>query len=291
MTTPLDLLPATTHMAGVTLKVADLDRMIDFYQQGVGLTLLQQAGGVAVLGRAGTVVLTLEHAPELKYAPAEHAGLFHTAVLFEQEADLAASLYSVARRFPRAFTGSADHLVSKAFYFDDPEGNGLELYWDRPRSEWTWSGGEVQMASLALDPNQFVTGALSAEPSAQSLGAAALDIGHVHLKVGDIPTGRQFYVDTMGFEVTANFGTQALFVSAGGYHHHLAMNTWQSRGAGPRFPALGLGQVAITVPAVDDLQALADRLRQRSVAAEFDGAVLTVRDPWQNLVRVEVGQS
>ncbi|RIJ77748.1 VOC family protein [Nakamurella silvestris] len=291
MSTRSDLLPSTTHMAGVTLKVADLDGMINFYRDGVGLSLLAQTGPLAVLGRAGTTVVTLEHSPELKHAPAGHAGLFHTAVLFEQEADLAASLYSVARRYPRAFTGSADHLVSKAFYFDDPEGNGLELYWDRPRSEWTWSGGEVQMASLVLDPNRFISQSLTDEPTAASVGAAALDIGHVHLKVGDIATGREFYVETMGFEVTANFGTQALFVAAGGYHHHLAMNTWQSHGAGPRFPALGLGQVSVAVPAVDDLQALADRLAHRDVPVEYDGAVLTVRDPWENLVRVEVGQA
>src|SRR5690606_28037910 len=150
-----------------------------------------------------------------------------------------------ATTFDGSFTGSADHLVSLAFYFDDPEGNGVELYWDRPREEWRWQDGSVAMDTLPLDPNGFIaehrvapgdlaaTGAVAATGAAAAPGSAAASIGHVHLKVGNIDVARAFYVDTLGFEVTVGSWPGALFASAGGYHHHLGMNAWQSRGAGP----------------------------------------------------------
>ena len=285
MTTSQDILAADTAMGAVTLKVANLDRMIAYYQLGVGLTLLAQEGDSAILGRPGKPSLVLELAPELQHASQNAAGLFHTAFLFDTKADLAASVYSVAQKFPNTFTGSSDHLVSEAFYFDDPEGNGVELYWDRDPSAWKWNGNTIEMATLYLDPNRYLQEHLT-EAGATDVGASASGIGHVHLKVGDIQTAKQFYVDTVGFEVTTEFGAQALFVSAGGYHHHLGMNTWQSSGAGTRTPALGLGEVSIQVPGADDLGALAERLSSRSVAFSRDDNELRFDDPWANLVRV-----
>lgn len=280
-----DILDADTSMGAVTLQVGDLDRMVRFYETGVGLTLLSLEGGRAVLGRPGNPSLVLEVAPELKYASATAAGLFHTAFLFEDEGDLASSVYSVATRYPAAFTGSSDHLVSKAFYFDDPEGNGVELYWDRPREEWMWTNGRVAMDSVFLDPNAYLTEKLT-EAGAERATDGRTGVGHVHLKVGDIATARRFYVDTVGFEVTTEFGSQALFVSAGGYHHHLGMNTWRSKGAGERTPALGLGEVSVQLPTADGLGALRERLRARGVQVADDGRELTFDDPWRNLVRV-----
>jgi catechol 2,3-dioxygenase len=227
----------------------------------------------------------LRHATALRHAPASAAGLFHTAVLFDSPAALATAVYSVATRYPQSFTGSSDHLVSQAFYFDDPEGNGVELYWDRPRSDWQWDGGTVRMGTLALDPNAFLQQHLS-EQQVRPLGD--IGVGHVHLKVGDIATASAFYVGVLGFETTARFGDQALFVSAGGYHHHVGMNTWQSRGAGPRTPALGLGQVALRLPDAEALGALADRLRTAGVAVQDDGRELVFSDPWRNAVRALV---
>ena len=241
--------------------------MTDYYARGVGLTVIGQEGDRVTLGRQGVPSVVLEHTPLLKHAPSSAAGLFHTAILFDQQADLASSVFSVARHFPSSFTGSSDHLVSKALYFDDPEGNGVELYWDRPREQWGWENGRVAMATEYLDPNGFLRENL-ADPDALD-GAAA--VGHVHLKVGDIGTAHQFYVDTVGFEVTAEYGTQALFVSAGGYHHHLAMNTWQSRGAQGRWPALGLGEVTIELPTADERGALGARLASRGIAVRDDG--------------------
>jgi len=280
-----DLLATDTVMGAVTLRVADLDGMVAYYRDAVLLDLLSQDGSVAVLGRGGVPAVILQHAPELRHAAPRSAGLFHTAILFETEAALAAAVHSVATRHPGSFTGSSDHLVSKAFYFDDPEHNGVELYWDRDRTQWSWTHGRIEMSTLFLDPNAFLREHLTEEAIAQPrLGGAS--VGHVHLSVGDVATAKEFYVDRLGFETTIAYGGQALFVSAGGYHHHMAMNTWNSLGAGRRQLALGLGQVEIVVPAADDLGALGERLRAASVATADDGRTLSFEDPWANTLRV-----
>lgn len=280
-----ELLAAGTVMGSVTLRVADLDAMTAYYRDAVTLTVLAQHSGHSVLGRGGTPIVILEHAPDLVHAGQRQAGLFHTAILFETEADLAAAVYSVASRYPRTFTGSADHLVSKAFYFDDPEGNGIELYWDRDRSQWSWTHGRVEMASLQLDPNAFVQENITDVAMARARSRPA-SVGHVHLSVGDVPSARTFYVEQLGFETTSEFGPQALFVSAGGYHHHMAMNTWNSAGAGRRRYTLGLGLVRIEVPTRDDLGALAERLVHHRVATRDDGRILGFEDPWLNRIEV-----
>ncbi|MDQ1513157.1 MAG: catechol 2,3-dioxygenase [Microbacteriaceae bacterium] len=278
-----DVLAAATAMGAVLLDVADLDAMTRYYAEGIGLDVLEAGTDTVVLGRPGHPAVVLRAARGLARADLGSAGLFHTAVLFDSQEALAAALYSVATKYPRSFTGSSDHLVSKALYFDDPEGNGVELYWDRPRSEWRWDGSRVAMATLPLDPNGFLQEHYTGAPARGDAG-----VGHVHLKVGDIPTAKRFYVDVVGFETTASFGDQALFVSAGGYHHHVGMNTWQSRGAGPRTPALGLGQVTLQLPDPDALGALRDRLTVAGVAVRDDGRTLHFEDPWLNAVRAAV---
>ena len=278
-----DLLAADTSMGAVTLLVADLDLMTAYYRDAVTLTLLAQGEGRSVLGRGTTPIVILEHAPALKHAGPRDAGLFHTAILFPTQTDLAEAVYAVASRHPGSFTGSADHLVSQAFYFNDPEGNGVELYWDRDRTAWSWTHGRVEMATLMLDPNDFLREFKTAEPS-DTTGPAS--VGHVHLSVGDVATAREFYVNRLGFQTTAELGSSALFVSAGGYHHHMAMNTWNSRGAGKRRLALGLGLVRIEVPTDDDLHALGDRLHHYGLAQRDDGRVLGFDDPWLNRIEV-----
>lgn len=279
-----ELLAADTGMGAVTLRVADLDAMIRYYRGGVRLSLLSHDGGVAVLGRGSTPIVILEHAPAMQHAGPREAGLFHTAILFDTRADLAAALYSVATQYPASFTGSADHLVSNAFYFTDPEGNGVELYWDRDRTEWSWTHGVIDMDTKYVDPNAFLQSHLT-EDALETAAARPGKVGHVHLSVGDVATARSFYVDTLGFETTAGFG-EALFVSAGGYHHHMAMNTWNSRGAGRRQQALGLGLVRIEVPAVDDLGALTERMRHGGVELADDGRTVAFDDPWANRIEV-----
>ncbi|KQO61466.1 VOC family protein [Curtobacterium sp. Leaf261] len=280
-----DLLAPDTGMGAVTLRVADLDRMIGYYREGVRLELLAEEHGRAVLGRGTTPIVILEHAPEMRHAAPGAAGLFHTAILFDSRADLAAALYSVATRYPNTFTGSADHLVSNAFYCTDPEGNGVELYWDRDRSEWSWTHGQVDMATIFLDPNAFIQEHLTQDALDLAAGRPGR-VGHVHLSVGDVASAREFYVDRLGFATTAAMGDQALFVSAGGYHHHMAMNTWNSRGAGRRQQALGLGLVRIEVPAADDLGALTERMRHAGVDTRDDGRTVGFEDPWANRIEV-----
>ena len=280
-----DLLAADTGMGAVTLRVADLDTMVAYYRDGVGLQVLTTAGSTAVLGRGATPIVVLEHAPAMRHAAPHEAGLFHTAILFDTQADLAAALYSVATKYPQTFTGSADHLVSNAFYFQDPEGNGVELYWDRDRTEWSWTHGMVDMATLSVDPNAFIRSHLT--DNALSLAHDRPGrVGHVHLSVGDVATAKAFYVDRLGFATTAAMGDQALFVSAGGYHHHMAMNTWNSRGAGRRQQALGLGLVRIEVPGAEDLGALVSRMHDTGVQTADDGRTVAFEDPWANRIEV-----
>ncbi|WP_297600752.1 VOC family protein [Microcella sp.] len=284
-------LAADTSMGPVTLDVADLDSMTAYYRDAVGLTVLDATGPVVTLGRAGDTasasvpLVILRHSPALTHAGPREAGLFHTAILFETQSALAAAVYTVATTHPNRFTGSSDHLVSQAFYFDDPEGNGVELYWDRDRSEWSWVHGTIEMGTIFLDPNTFLREHLTDDALAAH-GSAPAVVGHVHLSVGDTATARHFYVDQLGFDLTTTYGDQAIFVSAGGYHHHMAMNTWRSGGAGRRMPALGLGQVDIVLPGADELGATAERLRHFDLAVRDDGRTLEVDDPWGTQIRL-----
>jgi len=280
-----NLLAADTAMGAVTLLVADLDGMVAYYRDAVTLSVIDEAAGRVTMGRGTTPLVILEHYPALRHASPGQAGLFHTAILFDSERALAAALYSVAQHSPGTFTGSADHLVSKAFYFTDPEGNGIELYWDRARTEWSWTHGVLEMGTLYLDPNAFLQENLTEEVVENPVYGSAV-IGHVHLSVGDTVSAREFYVDRLGFETTVEMPGSALFVSAGKYHHHMAMNVWNSQGAGRRQPTLGLGQIDIVVPGADDLGALTERMKHFGVATRDDGRTVSIDDPWANLIRV-----
>ncbi|MCU1437678.1 MAG: glyoxalase, partial [Naasia sp.] len=160
---PSDVLAADTAMGAVTLAVADLDAMVGYYRDGVGLDLQALDGGRATLGRLGRPALVLEQRTDLRHASPSQAGLYHTAFVFPERSDLAAAVYSVASKHPRSFTGSSDHLVSEALYFNDPEGNGVELYWDRPREEWQWTPGGVRMGPIYLVPTRVRAAFLTEE--------------------------------------------------------------------------------------------------------------------------------
>ncbi|MDD1477273.1 VOC family protein [Arthrobacter sp. H16F315] len=282
-----DLLPAALTMGAVMLKVGDLKLMTDYYQRALGLDIVAEQDGGLYLGRRQKPLVHLAPAPGLRAASRGEAGLFHTALLFEDQQSLAATVASAAQYQPQSFSGSADHLVSEAFYFTDPEGNGIELYWDRLRDAWSWDGKNVMMDSLALPPQRYLEEFLTEESVAGQREASA-GVGHVHLQVGDVRSAEDFYVGTLGFEKTLAMHGQALFVSAGGYHHHMAMNVWNSQGAGPRRDTLGLGEVLIEVPAGDDVGALADRLKAAGVQSHHTGAELRFEDPWRNRIRVAV---
>jgi len=283
-------LAADTAMGAVTLRVGDLDAMTAYYRDAIALRVLDQGADTVTLGRGTTPVVILQHAPELKHASPRDAGLFHTAILFDTEEALAASVYSVAQKYPNTFTGSSDHLVSKAFYFTDPEGNGVELYWDRERGAWSWVHGTIEMGTVYLDPNAFLQENLTESAVAEPVIGGA-QVGHVHLQVGDVTSASDFYVDKLGFEKTIEIPGSAVFVSAGGYHHHMAMNTWNSKGAGLRLPALGLAQIDIQVPATEDVAALTERLGHYGIPTRDDGRTVSFDDPWANLIRVSAARS
>ena len=284
-TAPIDerVLSAQLQMDAVSLRVGDLEGMSSYYSEALALTPIEERSRGAevhrVLGRGTTPFVRLIHTPDLPETSPREAGLFHTAFLFDDAAALAATVYRTAQHPASRFSGSSDHLVSEAFYFSDPVGNGIELYVDRPRDQWVRENGELKMGTLFLDPNEYLRTHLE-EATLDSVTTRPGRVGHVHLQVGDVRMAEQFYVDALGFEPTVAGYPGALFASAGGYHHHVAMNTWNSRGAGPRAARLGLGDVAITLPGREDLDALVSRLSARGIAFADDGRAVVVRDPW-----------
>jgi catechol 2,3-dioxygenase len=187
----------------------------------------------------------------------------------------------------RVQVGQGDHLVSEALYLSDPDGNGIEVYRDRPRDTWRWSGSQIQMDTLPVDLRGLVAAA-EREGAAPDHAPAGTVIGHVHLKVSDLGVARDFFEGTLGFDVVAQM-PGALFVSAGGYHHHFGLNTWQSRGAGPAPDgAAGLVSYTIALPDSAALERVATRLAARGVAHSREGADVVAQDPWGGRVVLTV---
>jgi catechol 2,3-dioxygenase len=265
-------LPATLRLGAVHLDVADLDRSVGYYQDVIGLRQHRRDDGVAALG-AGEEDLLVLHEVAGARPPGHHAGLFHVALLFPSREELARAVQRLAvTRAP--VEGASDHGVSEAIYLRDPDGNGIELYADRPRDAWPPPGGpdeRVGMYTRALDLDDLLATVGDAEPVRHA--GPGLRVGHLHLHVGDLGAAREFYVDRLGFEQMTTY-PGALFLAAGGYHHHLGANTWRGEGIGPR-PAgvVGLREWTIVLEPAD-LDAVRARL----------GAEL-VEDPWGIPVR------
>ena len=283
------ILNPSTSMGAVTLRVGDLEGMSTYYANAFAMEPLEeQSRGREVhrvLGRGATPLVRLIHTPDLPGVDPRQSGLFHTAFLFDDKPSLAATVLRAAQDPRSRFVGSSDHLVSEAFYFTDPEGNGVELYTDRDRSTWIHDGEQIRMATMYLDPNEYLRRNLT-EAAVEAGPSLAGKVGHVHLQVGDLEAASDFYVDALGFETTQGSYPGAVFASAGGYHHHVAMNTWNSRGSGPRAASLGLGDVSVTVPGREDLDALVARLQARNVRFADDGRSVVVNDPWGTQVTV-----
>ncbi|GAA5533367.1 VOC family protein [Deinococcus aluminii] len=276
------VLPASTHVGPVTLLARDLPRLADFYATLLGLTPLTQTADSVTLGAHGQPLLRLLARPDLPAPLPSRPGLYHTAFLLPTRADLGRWLAHAARVGLRLGTG--DHLVSEAIYLTDPEGNGIEVYRDRPRSEWTWENGQVRMDTLPVN----VQGVLDAAEGTAFEGApAGTSVGHVHLKVGHAAEAARFYADALGLDVVAHF-PGASFLSWGGYHHHLGLNEWHSRGQGrPAAPATGLGGIEFVTPGLAPLRA---HLLARDLAVEDGGEALSFVDPWGNRVTVREAQ-
>jgi catechol 2,3-dioxygenase len=270
-------LPATTALGPVRLRVTDLERVASFYRRAIGLHDLPSDDGGALLGTSGgRPLVELVGDPAAPAPPPRGTGLFHLAILLPTRADLAQAVHRVTGA-GWGFSGAADHLVSEALYLDDPEGNGIELYRDRPRDEWTRRDGELQMGTLAIDLDG-VLGALAAGTADEGVPDGAV-MGHVHLKVHDVDEAEAFYRGVLGFEVMVRGYPGALFVAAGGYHHHLGLNTWGSRG-GPAPPAgsRGLDRYRIDLPSRAALDEVAARLTAAGRQTVIEGDGLRVID-------------
>ncbi len=274
-----------TDVGTVTLKVADLWRSLAFYTNVIGLQVFEQDEHIVTLGAGQQPILELESTPGAQPPPPQATGLYHAAIRLPDRHALAIKVAQLeAIRYP---FGYGDHLVSEAFYLSDPDGNGLELYRDRPRGEWTWIDNQVLMATDPIDFDSFFAEIDGDEAAlASSALPAGTKLGHVHLRVSDIALAEQFYHGLLGFDITTRL-PGALFVSAGGYHHHLGMNTWESRGGKPPVePSTGLREFSIALPDMIELGRLTGRIEAAGVAVERGVASATLLDPFQNRIRL-----
>jgi catechol 2,3-dioxygenase len=265
----------------VTLTVRDLPAVRGFYERVVGLEALRTGPGAVVLGAAGRPLVELVEDRQAPPRPPRTSGLFHLAILVPSRAELARSLRrSIEARWP--LQGASDHLVSEALYLGDPEGNGIEIYRDRPREEWRRDGEELRMATLPLELDELLAESRQEAETAEPLAAGAR-MGHVHLNVGDLAAAEAFYAGLLGLDVTARGYPGALFLSAGGYHHHIGLNTWRGEGVLPPPPgALGLRRYELTLPDSGALEDVLARLRGGGVEVETADGRAVVCDPAGN---------
>jgi catechol 2,3-dioxygenase len=250
-----DMKAAPIRIGGVRLKVRDLDAVSTFYQTVLGLSPIETGDRRVALGTGETPLLQLVGDPALAPHDPRQAGLFHTAFLMPTRADLARWVAHVAEaRVP--LQGASDHIVSEALYLADPEGNGIEVYADRPVARWHGPKGEIRMSTDPLDVQDLLQ---STEGTVWSAFPEAGSIGHVHLQVGDTAEADRFYRDVLGLDIAASY-PGARFYGSGGYHHQLAGNIWNSRRAGKRPEGTaGLDAVEIDVRDAADVAAIAAR--------------------------------
>jgi catechol 2,3-dioxygenase len=280
-----ELAPATT-VGAVELTVADLERSLAWYGATLGLEPLERGAGRASLGAGRGELLALVEEPGARPARG-HTGLFHYALLVPERRDLARWLAHAAReRVP--LQGLSDHFVSEAIYLADPDGHGIEVYGDRPRELWE---GRVatRMTTLPLDVDDLL-GELD-DPAREPFDGlpAGTAMGHVHLKVRDVPEAVSFYRDVLGFGLMARVGGQAAFLGAGGYHHHVGANTWESAGAPP--PPAGsaaLRHATIVLPDAAERDRALARIEASGASVRGEDGAPAVDDPSGNTLVLAV---
>jgi catechol 2,3-dioxygenase len=275
------VIDARTSLGPVRLTVADLERSLRFYEGVLGLQGAKQPDGDYALAAGGSTLLRLEERRGARSKPQRSTGLYHVAILMPDRVALARVINRLAEtRYP--VTGASDHLVSEALYLDDPDGNGIEIYADRPREAWPQTDSGLRMTVDPLDV-ESILGELPGGPEAWAGLPAGTTVGHVHLHVADLRAAEAFYVGLLGFEVMQRFGNSALFLSAGGYHHHLGLNIWAGVGAPPPpSDAVGLRHYAVRLPDAGALAAVVGRVRAVGLPVEEQADGLLVRDPSQN---------
>jgi catechol 2,3-dioxygenase len=273
-----------TRIGAVHLTISDLRRSVRFYESHLGFAVHRRDDRTAWLGAGGADLLILsqcERAPRVRGT----TGLYHFAILVPSRLDLAHALRRLAAT-NTVMQGAADHGVSEALYLADEDGIGIEIYRDRPRDEWPVVNGQLQMGAAPVDLD-----ALLAEAGRADSGAGLPHdtvIGHVHLHVSRLEEAHAFYVDALGFELTQRYGPSALFVAAGGYHHHIGLNTWAGVGAPPPPPgAIGLKHFALTLPDVAARDAVLERVQAAGITPELTDEGPLIRDPATNAILLE----
>jgi catechol 2,3-dioxygenase len=268
------------HIQRVDLRVRDIEAALSFYRDVVGLEVVEQSETHATLrSEDGPAFLELDSSGVTEPADPRATGLFHTAIRFPTRPSLGDALTRLAEA--ELAIGAGDHLVSEALYIDDPDGNGVELYWDRPEAEWPPPSGDmiVPMATLPVDLEAL----LALGSGRAAIGEKApigTDVGHVHLQVSDLDATAAFFGDVLGLDVTGKLGNQAGFFSSNGYHHHIGSNTWRSRGGKPSARnKAGLERIVFAVSGSDEFSALSARLSDRGADISVEDGRLTVHDP------------
>jgi catechol 2,3-dioxygenase len=276
----MDAIAPQTTVGAVHLTVSDLGRSLDYYRGAVGLAVLEEGPGRASLGADGRELLVLVEERGAR-AAASYTGLYHFALLVPERVELAAWLAHAARdRVP--LVGLSDHFVSEALYLSDPDGHGIEIYWDRPREIWADKVGTT-LTTMPLDVDDLL--AVLDDPATEPFDGlpAGTVMGHVHLKVSGIPETIDFYRDVLGFGLMAQLGEQAAFLSAGGYHHHVGANTWESAGASPApSGTAALRHATIVLPDDDARADVVAEVEAAGRPVEDHGGDPLVRDPSGN---------
>ena len=273
-------LPAATAMGPVHLTVADLDRSLDYYRTTIGLAVLERENGRVALGAGSLRLLVLNEEPGARPSTG-HTGLFHIALLVPERRELARWLAHAIRERV-GLTGLSDHVVSEAIYLQDPDRHGIEIYADRPREQWEGQVG-TRLTTIPLDVENLLREL--DDPMREPFDGLAdgTTMGHVHLRVAGIPETIAFYRDVLGFGLMAEYAAQAAFLAAGGYHHHLGGNTWESAGA-PAAPdgTATLRHWTVVLPSDADRDAALGRLSAAGQEADDTGLGPLARDPSGN---------
>lgn len=288
--TPATAIDPATGVGLLALTVSDLERSLLYYTEAIGLAVLRRDGNTATLGVADRPLLVLTAQPGAAEWPRggrSYTGLYHFAILMPTRADLGRWLRNWLE-LGLPLPGQGDHIVSEALYLEDPDGHGIEVYRDRPREGWQWQNGQVRMGTGPVDIRGLLEEAARAgEPwTGQPSGTM---LGHMHLQVGNIPEAATFYHGILGFDIVAQMPS-ALFVSAGGYHHHIGMNTWHSLGAGQAPEnSVRLRYFTVDLPTDEARRAVLARLDAANIPYTEANGVVTLQDPWQNTILLQVG--
>jgi catechol 2,3-dioxygenase len=272
------------RIGAVGLIARDLDLLTNYYRDLLGLSVLERTDRMARLGVDGVTLLEIEHRPDALPDDPATAGLYHTAFLMPTRQDHARWIMHIARnRVP--ITGASDHGVSEAFYLDDPEGNGIEVYNDRPAERWHWENGLVVMQTNHLDVESILA-EIDQATATYSSAPEGLRIGHIHLRVGSVEQAEQFYRGPIGLELTRRRGG-ATFMSSGGYHHHVGSNVWHSEGAGVRDPnQAGLAWFSIEAADPGEVDKIGERLGGAGAPVQAVSNGIDTADPWGTRIRI-----